>query len=119
MSSGCARATTARRRPTARDPLDVADAFCDGGARWIHVVDLDAAKSGEPVNRGLIAAIAASVAGRASVQTGGGVRSMDDAAALADAGVARVVMGSAAVADPSLVDQVAERIQVAVGARPP
>ena len=81
---------------------------------WIHVVDLDAARSGVPINRPVIAAIAAAVAGRASVQAGGGVRSLDDAAALADAGVARVVMGSAAVADPGLVDEVADRIPVAV-----
>ena len=49
------------------------------------------------------------------MQAGGGVRGVDAAAALADAGVARVVMGSAAVADPSLVDQVARIVPVAVG----
>jgi phosphoribosylformimino-5-aminoimidazole carboxamide ribotide isomerase len=49
------------------------------------------------------------------VQTGGGVRSVDDAQQLADAGVARVVMGSAAVRDPQLVDVVAQIVDVAVG----
>ncbi len=49
------------------------------------------------------------------MQTGGGVRSVDDAKALADAGVARVVMGSAAVADPPLVDAVSAIVPVAVG----
>ena len=61
-----------------------------------------------------IAELAAAVAGRARIQAGGGVRSLDDAAELADAGVARVVMGSAAVADPSLVEAVAGRVPVAV-----
>jgi phosphoribosylformimino-5-aminoimidazole carboxamide ribotide isomerase len=105
----------ARETSYARDPLDVATSFCDEGAAWIHVVDLDAAKTGRPVNRPIIAAVVAAVAGRAAVQTGGGVRTVDDAAVLADAGVARVVVGSAAVADPPLVDLVAGRIAVAVG----
>ncbi|MEO5902328.1 MAG: HisA/HisF-related TIM barrel protein [Ilumatobacteraceae bacterium] len=97
------------------DPVAVAAAFADAGAPWIHVVDLDAARSGSPVNRSVVAAITAAVAGRARVQTGGGVRTIDDARALAAAGVARVVMGSAAVADPSLVTRVAAVVPVAVG----
>ena len=97
------------------DPVAVATGFCDQGAAWIHVVDLDAARTGEPRNRPAVAAVAAAVAGRAHVQTGGGVRSVDDARALADAGVARVVMGSAAVADPQLVDAVSAIVPVAVG----
>ncbi|MCB0969623.1 MAG: bifunctional 1-(5-phosphoribosyl)-5-((5-phosphoribosylamino)methylideneamino)imidazole-4-carboxamide isomerase/phosphoribosylanthranilate isomerase PriA, partial [Ilumatobacter sp.] len=56
------------------DPVAVARGFADAGATWIHVVDLDAARSGSPVNRPVVAAIAAAVAGRARVQTGGGVR---------------------------------------------
>jgi phosphoribosylformimino-5-aminoimidazole carboxamide ribotide isomerase len=97
------------------DPVSVASAFADAGAPWIHVVDLDAARSGDPVNRPVVAAIAAAVAGRARVQTGGGVRSVDDARDLAEAGVARVVMGSAAVRDPSLVEAASEIVPVAVG----
>lgn len=97
------------------DPVDVASSFCAQGAPWIHVVDLDAARTGEAINRAVVAAIADAVAGRAHVQAGGGVRTIDDAAALADAGVARVVMGSAAVADPSLVERVVGIIPVAVG----
>jgi len=97
------------------DPVAVARSFADAGAPWIHVVDLEAARSGSPVNRPVVAAIAAAVAGTAMVQTGGGVRSVDDARALADAGVARVVMGSAAVADPSLVERAAAVVPVAVG----
>jgi phosphoribosylformimino-5-aminoimidazole carboxamide ribotide isomerase len=96
------------------DPVGVATGFADAGAEWIHVVDLDAARSGAPSNRAVIASIAVAVHGRATVQAGGGVRSVDDATELADAGVARVVMGSAAVADPSLVATIAARVPVAV-----
>jgi phosphoribosylformimino-5-aminoimidazole carboxamide ribotide isomerase len=97
------------------DPVAVARSFADAGASWIHVVDLDAARSGSPQNRPVVAAIAAAVTGRARVQTGGGVRTVDDARQLADAGVARVVMGSAAVQHPELVDAAAEVVDVAVG----
>jgi len=97
------------------DPVDVATGFVDAGAQWIHIVDLDAARSGDPVNRPVIARIAAVLAGRAHVQTGGGVRTVDDARALADAGIRRVVMGSAAVSDPHLVEEVAAFTSVAVG----
>jgi phosphoribosylformimino-5-aminoimidazole carboxamide ribotide isomerase len=98
------------------DPVAVARSFADAGAAWIHVVDLDAAKSGDPVNRSVVRAIVAGVEEfGARVQTGGGVRSVDDAQQLAAAGVARVVMGSAAVADPALVTAVSEVVGVAVG----
>ena len=97
------------------DPVAVAVSFAEAGAPWIHVVDLDAARSGDPVNRRVVAAIAAALGGRARLQTGGGVRRIADAEALAAAGVDRVVMGSAAIADPSLVDRVAEVVAVAVG----
>ncbi|CAB5011550.1 unannotated protein [freshwater metagenome] len=97
------------------DPVATAVSFAEAGARWIHVVDLDAARSGSPVNRPVVAAIARAVAGSAAVQTGGGVRSVADARALAEAGVARVVMGSAAVKDPSLVAAASAVVAVAVG----
>jgi phosphoribosylformimino-5-aminoimidazole carboxamide ribotide isomerase len=97
------------------NPVAVACSFADAGAVWIHVVDLDAARSGSPQNRPVVAAIAAAVAGRARVQTGGGVRTLTDAQQLADAGVARVVMGSAAVKHPELVATAARLVAVAVG----
>jgi phosphoribosylformimino-5-aminoimidazole carboxamide ribotide isomerase len=97
------------------DPVGVAESFAAAGAPWVHVVDLDAARSGDPVNRPIVAEIASAVHGRASVQTGGGVRSPADVEALAAAGVSRVVMGSAALRDPSLVDLAAAVLQVAVG----
>ena len=105
----------AHRTAYGDDPVAVARSFADAGAKWIHVVDLDAARSGSPVNRAVVAAIADAVRGSASVQTGGGVRTVADAQMLADAGVARVVMGSAAVAQPSLVALATLVVPVAVG----
>jgi phosphoribosylformimino-5-aminoimidazole carboxamide ribotide isomerase len=95
------------------DPVTQAKAFADAGASWIHVVDLDAARTGDPVNRPVVAAIAAAV--DVPVQTGGGVRTEADAAALLEAGVARVVIGTAAMEHPELVAAVAARQPVAVG----
>jgi len=95
------------------DPVEVALRFQEAGVRWLHVVDLDAARTGEAHNRELIARVCEAVA--VPVQAGGGVRSLDAAAALADAGVARVVMGTAAVEQPELVGRVAARQPVALG----
>ena len=102
-----------RERVHGDDPVAVARSFVEAGACWIHTVDLDAARTGEPANRALIAAIAAAVP--VPVQAGGGVRSLEAAAAMADAGVARVVMGTAAMEDPDLVAAVAARQRVALG----
>lgn len=96
-------------------PVDVAESLVAQGAQWVHMVDLDAAKSGVGTNRSVIAGVASALRGRALLQVGGGVRSVDDARELASVGVSRVVMGSAAVADPSLVGAVAEVVPVAVG----
>jgi phosphoribosylformimino-5-aminoimidazole carboxamide ribotide isomerase len=97
------------------DPIAVARDFVAAGARWIHVVDLDAARSGGPINRPVVSAIAEAVRGSARVQTGGGVRTLDDVGELAATGVARVVMGSAAIADPALVARASELLPIAVG----
>lgn len=97
------------------DPLVLAEGFAAAGAPWVHMVDLDAARTGEPANRAAIAQVARSVATR--VQAGGGVRDDDAAAVLLDAGVARVVLGTAAQGDPDLVARLVARYpgQVAVG----
>jgi phosphoribosylformimino-5-aminoimidazole carboxamide ribotide isomerase len=106
----------ARETTYGDDPVAMAQSFAEAGAQWIHVVDLDAARSGDPGNRPVGGAIAAAMAPvGVAVQTGGGVRSVDDASALADAGVSRVVMGTAAVRDRSLVDKVGAILPVAVG----
>ncbi len=95
------------------DPAAQARAFQDAGATWVHVVDLDAARTGDPVNRQVVAEVVATL--DVPVQAGGGVRTLDDARTLFDAGVSRVVMGTAAIEDPELVDQVADLGRVAVG----
>ena len=89
------------------DPVAVARAFAAAGARWIHVVDLDAARTGEPANLAVIERIAGTVDVR--IECGGGVRSLAAAEALLAAGVARVVVGTAAVEDPGLVDTLCAR----------
>lgn len=97
------------------DPVAVAIGFVEEGATWIHVVDLDAARTGDPVNRAIVGRIASALAGRCRLQTGGGVRTLADVEALAAAGVTRVVMGSAAVRDPELVAAASAIMPVAVG----
>jgi phosphoribosylformimino-5-aminoimidazole carboxamide ribotide isomerase len=83
------------------DPVVVARGFQDAGAGWVHVVDLDAARR-TGSNRDLVVGVAGAL--DIPVQTGGGVRD----ASLLDAGLARVVLGSAAVEDPNLVQRLAE-----------
>ncbi|HEY3240023.1 MAG TPA: 1-(5-phosphoribosyl)-5-[(5-phosphoribosylamino)methylideneamino]imidazole-4-carboxamide isomerase [Acidimicrobiia bacterium] len=97
------------------DPVAVAGAYEAAGARWVHVVDLDAARTGEPANIALVAAIASAVS--CPVQAGGGVRTPEAAARLLDVGVARVVVGTAAVEEPALVEALCRRYpgQVAAG----
>jgi len=95
------------------DPVAQALAFQEAGAAWLHIVDLDAARTGEPVNRPVVAEVAAAL--DIPVQTGGGVRTVEDARALFDAGVVRVVMGTAAIESPDLVAAVAAIGRVAVG----
>lgn len=89
------------------DPVAQARVFADAGSDWVHVVDLDAARTGEPVNRSVVAAVAAAVGPGTRVQAGGGVRNVAAAEALLGAGVARVVIGTAALEDPFLVRHLA------------
>ena len=95
------------------NPADQAAAFADEGAAWIHCVDLDAARSGDQQNLASIAAVAARV--NVPLQVGGGVRTVEAAKRLWDAGVTRVVIGTAAVQNPDLVRELAPQGQVAVG----
>ena len=85
------------------DPVAVARAFAGAGARWLHIVDLDAARTGEPANLAKIEAIAAAVP--CQVQAGGGVRSVEAAGAVLVSGATRVVVGTAAVERPELVEE--------------
>ncbi|MFB0901636.1 MAG: HisA/HisF-related TIM barrel protein, partial [Acidimicrobiales bacterium] len=95
------------------NPADQAAAFADEGAAWIHCVDLDAARSGDQQNLASIAAIAERV--DVPLQVGGGVRTVEAAKRLWDAGVTRVVIGTAAVQNPELVRELAPQGQIAVG----
>lgn len=102
------------------DPLEVARRYQLAGAAWIHLVDLDAARDGTMRHREVIAAIARDTG--LSVQAGGGVRTGSDVAALLDAGVSRVVIGSLAVREPERVagwieDYGAARICIALDTR--
>lgn len=82
------------------DPLELAKRYVAGGARWVHVVDLDAARTGRPVNRSSILAIATAL--DVPVQSGGGVRTEGDVRELLGGGVQRVVLGTVALDDPDL-----------------
>ena len=95
------------------DPVARAVDMAGQGAGWIHVVDLDGARSGRPDNAGVVAAIAAAV--EVPVQAGGGVRGAETAEAWFAAGVERVVLGTAALRDPDLVRDLAGSRRVAVG----
>jgi phosphoribosylformimino-5-aminoimidazole carboxamide ribotide isomerase len=97
------------------DPVAVARAFAAAGANWIHVVDLDAARTGEPANLAVIERIATEV--ECAIEVGGGVRSQAAADALLLAGATRVIIGTAAVEQPDLVDALcaAHPGRVAVG----
>jgi phosphoribosylformimino-5-aminoimidazole carboxamide ribotide isomerase len=97
------------------DPVAVAQEFEEDGAQWIHVVDLDAARTGRPENRDTVAEIAAGVG--IPVQSGGGIRDEFSAEALLDLGIARIVIGTAALEQPRLVRRLAGRHpgRVAVG----
>lgn len=104
----------------ADEPLAAARAHAEAGARWLHLVDLDAARVGGYTLAPLLREIRAQTGLR--VQTGGGVRSEADAEAILDAGAARVVVGSLAVREPARVARWlgrfgAERLTVALDAR--
>lgn len=102
------------------DPADAARQWADGGAEYIHVVDLDGAKTGEPVNLDRIEAIAAAV--ECPIEVGGGIRDLKTAGRILDAGVARVVVGTAAMRDREFLDALiaergAEQVVVGIDAR--
>jgi phosphoribosylformimino-5-aminoimidazole carboxamide ribotide isomerase len=101
------------------DPVDAARRWVEGGAKIIHVVDLDGARGGAPVNLDVVGRIAAAVA--VPVQLGGGLRNRDAVEAAFAAGVQRAVLGTSAQRDPDLLAALAEsygdRIVASVDAR--
>ncbi len=101
------------------DPLDAALRWVGAGARALHVVDLDGARQGAPVNLGHISRIAATV--DVPIQVGGGLRSIEAVREVLAAGATRAIIGTAAYADVDLLDQALaehrERIVVSVDVR--
>jgi phosphoribosylformimino-5-aminoimidazole carboxamide ribotide isomerase len=87
----------------ADDPFDAARSFAEAGARFLHVVDLDGAREGEPVNLHHVERIAREL--DVPVQLGGGLRSIASIRRALSAGAARVVLGTAAFTDPELLDE--------------
>ncbi len=101
------RGDYATAQKVAEDPLETAKAFENAGAEWIHMVDLDGAKAGYPVNTEIYRSIAQNT--NLKVEVGGGIRTLDTIAAYLNLGISRVILGSAALKNPQLVsDAVAQ-----------
>ena len=102
-----------------QSPPDQASAFEKSGCEWLHVVDLDAAMTGHPVNTDAIVDIVSRVS--IPVQLGGGIRDLETIAHWLDAGVARVILGTAAIETPELLERTTRefpnRVAVAIDAR--
>jgi phosphoribosylformimino-5-aminoimidazole carboxamide ribotide isomerase len=101
------------------DPVDAARRWADEGAEFLHVVDLDGAKTGEPKNLEAIRRIASTVP--CPIQVGGGLRDPESVAAVLEAGAERVVIGTAALRDPQFLNAAlaahGERVVVSVDTR--
>jgi phosphoribosylformimino-5-aminoimidazole carboxamide ribotide isomerase len=101
------------------DPVVAARRWVDGGAQWLHVVDLDGARAGEPVNLEHVRRIVAAV--EVPVQLGGGLRDSKKVEEAISSGVDRVVLGTAAVRDPEMAAAIAaahgDRVVASVDAR--
>lgn len=99
----------------AEDPVTVAQSWEAQGAQWLHLVDLDGAKTGEPVNLAVIAQIVETL--KIPVQVGGGLRTPERVASFLEMGVQRVILGTVAVENPDLVAQLCQTYpgQIVVG----
>jgi phosphoribosylformimino-5-aminoimidazole carboxamide ribotide isomerase len=97
------------------DPGAQAKSFADAGAEWIHVVDLNGAFAGKPVNAAAVEAILKSVS--APVQLGGGIRDMATIEGWLERGIRRVILGTVALKNPALVKEACKRFpgRIAVG----
>ena len=122
LDGRCVRMTAgdfATAEDVAPDPMAAAKRLVSEGAEWLHIVDLDGARTGTPANLDHIRAIANRFT--VKIQAGGGIRDFDTAEEFAEAGVTRVVVGTAAVRDPELigrlVDRFADGLAVSVDAR--
>lgn len=89
------------------DPVRVALGLCRAGARWLHIVDLDGAKTGERLNKELV--LEAVERSTCPVQAGGGLRTLDDVEEVIAKGASRAVMGTAALEDPASLRKACKR----------
>ena len=98
-----------------RDPVAQARAFAEAGFEWLHLVDLDGAFAGKPVNARAVAAIRKAI--DIPIQLGGGIRNLETVEKWLAAGITRVIIGTAAVRDPDFVKAAAKKFpgKVAVG----
>jgi phosphoribosylformimino-5-aminoimidazole carboxamide ribotide isomerase len=96
-------------------PLDMAEEWAKQGAEWLHVVDLDGAKAGQPLNEALIIEIAQGFS--VPVQVGGGIRTMAQVETYLANGVKRVILGTSAIKDPEFTALALKRFggQIAIG----
>ena len=94
------------------DPISQALSFQEEGASWIHIVDLDAARTGIANNASIIEKIASQL--EIPVQVGGGIRDLERARLIFDSGVTRIVIGTAAIENPSLLEEVVSIGRVAI-----
>jgi phosphoribosylformimino-5-aminoimidazole carboxamide ribotide isomerase len=101
----------ARQTTYSDNPVAVAESFVEAGARWIHMVDLDAARSGKPANLPVVREVCGTVG--AKVQLGGGARSTETVEEMFAAGASRVVVGSAALADWAWFEGLVARCELA------
>lgn len=99
----------ARETAYGADPEAVARRFMADGATWLHVVDLDGARAGEPRQLDVAARIVEETDGRAHVEIGGGLRTLDDVAGALGIGAARAAVGTAALRDPAFARGLVDR----------
>ncbi len=104
------------------DPVETASQLAAAGASWLHVVDLDGARTGRPVQGGVVARIVGSLRDRLSVQVAGGLRDESSVLAALEAGARRVVLGTAALSAPGFAGRMVrevgpDRIVVALDVR--
>jgi phosphoribosylformimino-5-aminoimidazole carboxamide ribotide isomerase len=100
-------------------PFEMARLFAKQGAQWIHMVDLDGAKEGRRIHDRFVIEVVRQL--KVNVQVGGGIRTEEDVAYYLDNGVARVILGSAAISNPSFVKKMlttyGERIAIGIDAK--
>ncbi len=98
----------ARETDYGSDPVAVAERFAAAGTRWLHLVDLDAARGGERQTTAIESVVSA-MAGRLACQVGGGLRTEESVGSMLAAGAARVVLGTSAVDDQAMIGRLVER----------